>query len=153
MHSRRVTACTLGVCKLVLQRVDLLEHLALLLDAGLQHTRVFVGGVGEVLLQRGLQNRAQQLTSSECSSGLQIRISVNLNFELLNFKFELANLRTCELANLRTCELANWRTGELANFFELSNFTKFTVPFSSNFQKMLHFGKMCWDVFGCIELL
>merc|ERR1719161_963060 len=26
--------------------------------------------------------------------GLQIRISVNLNFELLNFKFELANLRT-----------------------------------------------------------
>ena len=45
--------------------------------------------------------------------GLQIRISVNLNFELLNFKFELANLRTCELAN----------------FFELSNFT---VPFSTN---------------------
>ena len=50
--------------------------------------------------------------------GLQIRISVNLNFELLNFK-------------IWTCELAN--------FFELSNFT---VPFASNFQKMMHFGKI-----------
>ena len=31
---------------------------------------------------------------------MQIRISVNLNFELLNFKFELANLRT--FLNFRT---------------------------------------------------
>ena len=61
------------------------------------------------------------------SPGLQIRISVNLNFERLNFKFELAN----------------WRTCELANFFELFwTFELHRTFFPATFKKMLHFGKM-----------
>merc|ERR1711981_221683 len=50
------------------------------------------------LISEELRDGATLACRSERScarlTGLQIRISVNLNFELLNFKFELANLRT-----------------------------------------------------------
>ena len=49
----------------------------------------------------------------------------------------VANKDFSEL-ELRTSKFQIW-TCELANFFEIANFT---VPFSTNFQKMLHFGKI-----------
>ena len=72
--------------------------------------------------------------------GLQIRISVNLNFELLNFKFELANLRT--FLKLRTSPYRFPPIFKKCCILEKSrkNLAKIWPKFSKNSAK---FGKFC----------
>ena len=73
-------------------------------------------------------------------SGLQIRISVNLNFELLNFKFELANLRT--FLKLRTSPYRFPPIFKKCCILEKSrkNLANIWPKFSKNSAK---FGKIC----------
>ena len=72
--------------------------------------------------------------------GLQIRISVNLNFELLNFKFELANLRT--FLKLRTSPYRFPPIFKKCCILEKSrkNLANIWPKFSKNSAK---FGKIC----------
>ena len=72
--------------------------------------------------------------------GLQIRISMNLNFELLNFKFELANLRT--FLKLRTSPYRFPPIFKKCCILEKSrkNLANIWPKFSKNSAK---FGKIC----------
>ena len=75
--------------------------------------------------------------------GLQIRISVNLNFELLNFKFELANLRT--FLKLRTSPYRFPPIFKKCCILEKSrkNLANIWPKFSEN---SANFGKFCKNV-------
>merc|ERR1719161_1252790 len=75
--------------------------------------------------------------------GLQIRISVNLNFELLNFKFELANLRT--FLKLRTSPYRFPPIFKKCCILEKSrkNLANIWPKFSKIRQNLAKFAKIC----------